>query len=214
MENTPCSIPESGSAAMRGQMPSHPPPPQLDRNQKAATNSMPAVALTDSSYMQQISNPSSLGPNRSGANESANAKVAIPRQRSTVAPRYSRRVPRACETCRARKTKCSGDTPICRQCKELRVTCRYPVSWREKTKGYVVGPLCCVGLQLIRMFLPRIQAVGYIVGQVSRLRESLARDWERGGQSTFGAYQEHARQGKSLLRFSLRSLHLYRACPY
>ncbi|KAH2041763.1 hypothetical protein KXW48_000742 [Aspergillus fumigatus] len=135
MENAPSSIPESGSAAMRGQMPSHPPPQQVDRNEKAAINSMPAVELKDSSYMQQISKPSPLGPNRSGANESANAKVAIPRQRSTVAPRYSRRVPRACESCRARKTKCSGDTPICRQCKELRVTCRYPVSWREKTKG-------------------------------------------------------------------------------
>ncbi|GFF66355.1 hypothetical protein CNMCM6936_008579 [Aspergillus lentulus] len=135
MENAPSSIPESGSAAMRGQMPLHPPPQQPDRKENAAINSMPAVAPKDSSYMQQIANPSSLGPNRSGANESANAKVAIPRQRSTVAPRYSRRVPRACETCRARKTKCSGDTPICRQCKELRVTCRYPVSWREKTKG-------------------------------------------------------------------------------
>ncbi|KAL4979299.1 fungal-specific transcription factor domain-containing protein [Aspergillus desertorum] len=61
-------------------------------------------------------------------------KVAIPRQRST-APRYSRRVRLACETCRMRKTKCSGDTPICRQCLELRVECRYPVSWRERTKG-------------------------------------------------------------------------------
>jgi hypothetical protein len=152
MENAPSSIPESGSAAMRGQMPLHPPPQRPDRNERAAINSMPAVAPKDSSYMQQISNPSSLGPNRSGANESANAKVAIPRQRSTVAPRYSRRVPRACETCRARKTKCSGDTPICRQCKELRVTCRYPVSWREKTKGYVVGLSCCMGLQLIRFF--------------------------------------------------------------
>ncbi|PYI05933.1 C6 transcription factor [Aspergillus sclerotiicarbonarius CBS 121057] len=62
-------------------------------------------------------------------------KVAIPRQRSTAAPRYSRRVPLACESCRQRKTKCSGDTPVCRQCKELRFTCHYPISWREKTKG-------------------------------------------------------------------------------
>jgi hypothetical protein len=148
MENTPSSIPESGSAAMRGQLPLHPPPQHPDRNENAATNSMTAVVPKDSPYMQQISTPSSLGPNRSGANEGAHAKVAIPRQRSNAAPRYSRRVPRACETCRARKTKCSGDTPICRQCKELRVTCRYPVSWRERTKGYVVvrrGPSCCVG---------------------------------------------------------------------
>ena len=65
------------------------------------------------------------------------SKVAIPRQRSAAAPRYTRRVPLACESCRQRKTKCSGDTPVCRQCKELRISCRYPISWRERTKGYV-----------------------------------------------------------------------------
>lgn len=66
-------------------------------------------------------------------------KVAIPRQPTTSTPRYSRRVPRACESCRQRKTKCSGDTPICRQCKELRISCSYPVSWRERTNQYVVA---------------------------------------------------------------------------
>jgi len=62
------------------------------------------------------------------------AKVAIPRSRSGIAPRYGRRVPRACESCRSRKTKCSGDTPVCRQCRELRISCQYPVGWKEKTK--------------------------------------------------------------------------------
>lgn len=62
-------------------------------------------------------------------------KVAIPRQPpGNNAPRYNRRVPRACESCRQRKTKCSGDAPICRQCRELRVTCHYPVGWRERMK--------------------------------------------------------------------------------
>ncbi|PWY92612.1 hypothetical protein BO70DRAFT_384095 [Aspergillus heteromorphus CBS 117.55] len=65
------------------------------------------------------------------------SKVAIPRQRAAAAPRFSRRVPLACESCRQRKTKCSGDTPICRQCKELRMSCRYPVSWRDQTKGEI-----------------------------------------------------------------------------
>ncbi|KAL4873410.1 hypothetical protein BDV12DRAFT_159948 [Aspergillus spectabilis] len=75
----------------------------------------------------------SVGPGKTKM--SGNRKVAIPRQRSGATPRYSRRVPLACETCRLRKTKCSGDTPICRQCAELRVECRYPISWRERTKG-------------------------------------------------------------------------------
>ncbi|PYH98300.1 hypothetical protein BO71DRAFT_64887 [Aspergillus ellipticus CBS 707.79] len=69
------------------------------------------------------------------AYSASSSKVAIPRQRATAAPRFSRRVPLACESCRQRKTKCSGDTPICRQCKELRISCRYPVSWRDRTKG-------------------------------------------------------------------------------
>ncbi|OOQ91784.1 putative C6 transcription factor [Penicillium brasilianum] len=65
------------------------------------------------------------------------AKVAIPRSRGGIIPRYNRRVPRACESCRARKTKCSGDTPVCRQCRELRITCNYPVGWKERTKRQV-----------------------------------------------------------------------------
>ncbi|KAJ5935952.1 hypothetical protein N7454_005250 [Penicillium verhagenii] len=60
------------------------------------------------------------------------AKIAIPRQRLSVAPKNSGRVPRACESCRMRKTKCSGDTPTCTQCRGLRATCVYPPGLREK----------------------------------------------------------------------------------
>lgn len=85
---------------------------------------------------------STLGPgqatsSRANSRSSTNGKVAIPRSRAGIAPKYSRRVPRACESCRQRKTKCSGDTPVCRQCRELRVSCHYPVGWREKTKKEV-----------------------------------------------------------------------------
>ncbi|KAF7719226.1 Fungal Zn(2)-Cys(6) binuclear cluster domain-containing protein [Penicillium ucsense] len=76
-----------------------------------------------------------LSASQKRPNAATNAKVAIPRQPpNSYAPRYNRRVPRACESCRQRKTKCSGDTPICRQCRELRVNCHYPVGWREKMK--------------------------------------------------------------------------------
>ncbi|KAI9035128.1 Zn(II)2Cys6 transcription factor, partial [Aspergillus affinis] len=64
-------------------------------------------------------------------------KVAIPRQSSRSVVRRARRVRLACETCRQRKTKCSGDTPVCRQCKEMRISCQYPLSWRDRTQGYV-----------------------------------------------------------------------------
>ncbi|OJI99574.1 hypothetical protein ASPVEDRAFT_26374 [Aspergillus versicolor CBS 583.65] len=68
---------------------------------------------------------------------SSSNKVTIPRQRSGTTTRYSHRVPLACETCRIRKTKYSGDTPICRQCLESKINCQYPVSWRERLKGFV-----------------------------------------------------------------------------
>lgn len=73
---------------------------------------------------------------KSASAPAANAKVPIPRQRSGVEVRYSRRVAKACESCRQRKTKCSGDTPVCRQCRELRISCHYPDGMREKTKRY------------------------------------------------------------------------------
>lgn len=76
-------------------------------------------------------------PIRHNKTLTAQTKVAIPRQRVATAPHYNRRVPRACASCRQRKTKCSGDTPVCRQCRELRATCNYPEGWRERTKKYV-----------------------------------------------------------------------------
>ena len=62
------------------------------------------------------------------------AKIAIPRLQNTTLPQAIRRVPRACHSCRQRKTKCSGDTPACRQCLELRVTCEYPLRKTDKMK--------------------------------------------------------------------------------
>lgn len=105
--------------------------------QKPLTSLPPAKSVTiadnGSTFISAKHDPSA-GPNGNGVDSPA--KVAIPRQRSGVAPRYNRRVPRACESCRQRKTKCSGDTPVCRQCRELRVTCQYPVGWKERTKRY------------------------------------------------------------------------------
>ena len=65
-------------------------------------------------------------------------KVAIPRQRPGIAPLvHNRRVRLACVSCRQRKTKCNGETPVCRQCEGLNLPCGYPVSWKERTRGYV-----------------------------------------------------------------------------
>lgn len=62
-----------------------------------------------------------------------NGKVPIPRQRNTAVSRHARRVPRACESCRLRKTKCSGDSPVCKLCRDTNTACIYPLAIREKT---------------------------------------------------------------------------------
>lgn len=106
-------------------------PPKHPPGEGIVSEIDPAASVADSA--------STIGPPES-SKSAANGKVAIPRHRAGVAPRYNRRVPRACESCRQRKTKCSGDTPVCRQCRELRVTCQYPAGWKERTKRFATGP--------------------------------------------------------------------------
>lgn len=63
-----------------------------------------------------------------------NPKIAIPRDTNRYTPPTAGRVSRACTSCRARKVKCSGEQPTCRQCRELSLSCRWPMSWREEMK--------------------------------------------------------------------------------
>ncbi|KAJ5746474.1 hypothetical protein N7520_011656 [Penicillium odoratum] len=102
---------------------------QPDRHSTPATPKVPTIMETSRSTRGFKSTP--ILKNIHGR---SSTKVAIPRQSTGYTPRYNRRVPRACESCRQRKTKCSGDTPVCRQCRELRVSCQYPVGWRDKMK--------------------------------------------------------------------------------
>ncbi|KAJ5895156.1 hypothetical protein N7495_006847 [Penicillium taxi] len=119
------------------------------RNESYEPRSAPATpcpSMSDLPPQQRAQGSATSGPGpaskskiplREAAKTSNSGKVAIPRQPVNAAPRYNRRVPRACLSCRSRKSKCSGDTPVCRQCRELRVTCHYPVGWREKMKKEV-----------------------------------------------------------------------------
>lgn len=132
--DAPSNLPQSGDSKARSQIPSQ--VRSGDDSQILPTANPPAMPGS-APHAPQKSHATGPGTTLHGKKQlvSNNAKVAIPRQRAGTTPRYSRRVPLACESCRARKTKCSGDTPVCRQCKELRVECKYPVSWRERTKG-------------------------------------------------------------------------------
>lgn len=68
-------------------------------------------------------------------------KMAIPRltegaESAFTSPgRFHRRhVRRACESCRQRKTKCTGDKSGCRNCREAGIICCYTDGKREKSK--------------------------------------------------------------------------------
>ncbi|KAH8695363.1 putative C6 transcription factor [Talaromyces proteolyticus] len=109
-------------------------------NHNRAENTGQLSPWTSSQSRETQSTPESIeNPNsqHQQQGQTATAKVAIPRHRGGVAPRFSRRVAKACESCRQRKTKCSGDTPVCRQCRELKVKCQYPDGLREKTKRHL-----------------------------------------------------------------------------
>ncbi|KAJ9609222.1 hypothetical protein H2200_006994 [Cladophialophora chaetospira] len=70
------------------------------------------------------------------------AKVAIPRLKRSIdasGEDSSRaggrhRVNHACEPCRHRKTKCSGERPVCRHCQDFKITCFYADGKRDRVK--------------------------------------------------------------------------------
>lgn len=69
-------------------------------------------------------------------------KVAIPRlkRESDVTPGGSsksggrHRINHACEPCRQRKTKCSGERPVCKHCQDFRISCYYADGKRDRVK--------------------------------------------------------------------------------
>ena len=97
-----------------------------------------------------------------GNTQSNGLKVAIPRLRrpseegstpKVASTPDKNRIAHACEPCRHRKTKCSGEQPICQHCQEFKLTCIYADGKRDRTKKYVLTP--SMGRQeLISCFLP------------------------------------------------------------
>ena len=81
-------------------------------------------------------------PRSSEPNPAKAAKIAIPRlKRSAEANAESdnrvggrHRVNHACEPCRHRKTKCSGERPVCRHCQDFKIQCHYADGKRDRVK--------------------------------------------------------------------------------
>jgi hypothetical protein len=75
------------------------------------------------------------------------AKIAIPRlkkpaETTSNSARSSgrHRVNHACEPCRQRKTKCSGERPVCTHCQDFKIACFYADGKRDRAKKYIQPP--------------------------------------------------------------------------
>ncbi|KAJ5331760.1 Transcription factor [Penicillium atrosanguineum] len=91
------------------------------------------------SQLSSVDNP--LPSLQRSESELGTKKMAIPRlaegtESAFTSPgRFHRRhVRRACESCRQRKTKCTGDKSGCRNCREAGIICCYTDGKREKSK--------------------------------------------------------------------------------
>lgn len=99
-------------------------------NYKAA-ETHPACLFKPNSFASMCVNVPSVTPN---------ARVAIKRLGTGGEPRYDpkrshrQHVSRACEACRQKKTKCTGEKAGCRNCIGTSVPCNYTDGKREKTK--------------------------------------------------------------------------------
>lgn len=95
-------------------------------------NSLPTPRPEESPLVDSVPVDSSKANGFRG--RAPNAKVAIPRDVNSLGPPSIGRVQRACSSCRSRKVKCSGEQPVCRQCRELDLACHYPLGWNERMK--------------------------------------------------------------------------------
>ncbi|OGM39685.1 C6 transcription factor [Aspergillus bombycis] len=63
-----------------------------------------------------------------------NSKIRIPRLGTAPVAAHRQRTGRACALCHQRKTKCDGQKPQCKQCRQLGFPCTYVGSKRERQK--------------------------------------------------------------------------------
>ena len=119
--------------------------------------SIPPTNATDQQLPPSQPEPSPYGPpatlpmptkSHRGSKQSQNpAKVAIPRLRRNSedqslfkgsAATDKNRVAHACEPCRQRKTKCSGERPRCQHCEDFKLQCVYADGKRDRTMKQVL----------------------------------------------------------------------------
>lgn len=98
----------------------HPPPPVLSPRtslQMAAAGHAQVVPPAQKVAILRLRRPSDV-PTSTGSTKSGE----------------KHRVNHACESCRQRKTKCSGERPICKHCEDFRIVCVYSDGKRDRVK--------------------------------------------------------------------------------
>ena len=100
-----------------------------------------------SPYAPTASPPTNAPSHQDSTKSQNTSKVAIPRlNRNSDDQSPSRgpaaadknRVAHACEPCRRRKTKCSGERPRCQHCEDFKLPCTYADGKRDRTKKLVL----------------------------------------------------------------------------
>ena len=100
-----------------------------------------------SPYAPTAPPPTYAPPHQDSTQSQIMSKVAIPRlsrngddqspSRGPVASDKNR-VAHACEPCRQRKTKCSGERPRCQHCEDFKLPCAYADGKRDRTRKLVL----------------------------------------------------------------------------
>lgn len=129
-------IPDASTNPPRSMRRSGRPPQQQQRRRQQHVSAASPIDIGPSQDTSASQKPKGVPQQRA-------PKVAIPRlQRgletgAPVVPSLAEdrgRVSHACEPCRHRKTKCSGEKPTCQHCEEFKIACVYGDRKREKSR--------------------------------------------------------------------------------
>ena len=112
--------------------------PETNSEGSFAPTSNPIALETRSS---QRTAPVTIKHDNTGKIES---KVPISRMRgqggtSSTATARSQRVTQACNSCRQRRIKCTGERPFCKPCQDYSIECEYQDGKRDKDRRWVVS---------------------------------------------------------------------------
>ncbi|RVX70003.1 hypothetical protein B0A52_06174 [Exophiala mesophila] len=117
------------------------PDPTVQQEQASSSIRLPPRTGAQNPVFRIPQSPRSA-PGPEASSHEKKGKIAIPRLKRPVdqsgddaaRPGGKHRVTHACEPCRHRKTKCSGERPACRHCVDFKIACYYADGKRDRVK--------------------------------------------------------------------------------